>query len=47
MGDFLSVFRKKATFAEFKISLKGYFDGWKFIESEEYKALNKIKNFRG
>lgn len=41
--DYLAVIRKKMTVDEYDISRRGYFDGWKYIKSDEYKALSVIE----
>lgn len=41
--DYVSVFRKRLTSEEYEILRKGYLDGWKYIESDEYKSLPAIK----
>jgi GT2 family glycosyltransferase len=41
--DLLSVVRKKITLDDISIKRKGYFDGWKYLKSQEYRNLPPIR----
>lgn len=43
LWDYVTVVRKKMTIEEYNILRKGYIDGWKYLKSDEYKALPVIK----
>lgn len=40
--DGLDLFRKRLTLQEYIIKRKGYYDGWKYLLSEEYKQLTSV-----
>lgn len=43
LWDYLAVIRKKMTADEYDISRNGFIDGWKYINSDEYKSLSVIE----
>lgn len=43
LWDYLAVIRKRLTIDDYKILRKGYMDGWKYIQSDEYKSLSVMK----
>lgn len=43
LWDYLAVIRRRLTVEEYRISRRGYMDGWEYIHSKEYKSLPAIQ----